>query len=81
MENIMQTIGNIFNKFFTGIINFLPGSPFRRFQGMIGDIPFLAELNWFFPVSEVIVVLEAWLAVITIYYTYSAILRFIRLIK
>lgn len=77
---MLQTIISIFNQFYTWVVSFLPRSPFRVYIDAIGDIPYLAELNWFLPVSEVIVVLEAFLVVVSIYYAYSAILRFIRLI-
>lgn len=78
---MLDTILGIFNQFFTWIVSFLPRSPFRGFIDSIGEIPFLAELNWFLPISEVIVLLEAFLMVVSVYYVYSAILRFIRLIK
>lgn len=76
----MGALQDIFNKFWQAIINFLPSSPFKQFISMFDNIPFLAELNWFLPVSEMIVVLEVWLSVVVIYYMYSAIMRWIKLI-
>lgn len=77
---MIQTIIDIFNSFWQAIISFLPTSPFRGFIDSIGEIPYLAELNWFFPVSEAIAVFEVFLAVVVVYYVYSAIMRFIHLI-
>lgn len=77
---MFDTIIGIFQKFWYAILGFLPGSPFRAFVNAIGAIPYLEEFNWFFPVSECITVLETWLIAVAIYYTYSAIMRFIRVI-
>lgn len=77
---MLDTILGIFNSLWQTIIDFLPGSPFTAFQNVVNDIPYLAEFNWFFPLNEVIGVLEVWLTVIALYYTYMAIMRFIRLI-
>lgn len=77
METIFQTF---FAQIAQWLMLFLPGSPFRAFVDNIGVIPYLDVLNWFFPVSEAIVLLEAWLVVIGVYYTYVIILRAIRLI-
>lgn len=60
---------------------FLPVSPFKGFIDLIDGIPYLAELNWFFPVSECIAVAEMWVAVIAVYYLYSAVMRWIKIIK
>ena len=78
--NMFDTIIGIFQNFWYAILDFLPGSPLRGFINAIGNIPYLAELNWFFPVSEVITVLELWLVAVALFYTYSAIMRFIRII-
>lgn len=77
---MLDTILGIFNSLWQTIINFLPTSPFVQFQNVVSNIPYLAEFNWFFPLNEVIAVMEVWLTVIAIYYTYMAIMRFIRLI-
>lgn len=77
---MLQNIIDIFNKLFSSIISFLPGSPFHAFIDAIGSIPYMAELNWFLPLNEMFIILEAWLAAIALYYIYSAIMRFIKLL-
>lgn len=62
------------------VMAFLPSSPFQTVINTISNIPYLQYLNWFFPVSECIAVLEVWLAAIVIYYLYSAIMRWIKII-
>ena len=41
-------------------------APFTRFI-VILKIPFLAVLNWFVPVSDILVVLEIWLVVVAVF--------------
>lgn len=62
------------------VMAFLPYSPFTVVINSIGEIPYLSYFNWFFPVSECVAVLEAWIAVVAIYYVYSAIMRWIKII-
>lgn len=62
------------------VMAFLPASPFSTVIDSFSNIPYLAYLNWFFPVGECISVLEAWCAVVIIYYLYSAIMRWIKII-
>lgn len=76
----MTAFVEFFNQAWTAILNFLPGSPFHAFLESMSSIPFLAELNWFFPVTEAIIVLETWLAAIAIFYLYRAIMSYIHLI-
>lgn len=70
----------LFKKFFSWVIQFLPSSPFQSFIASVGSIPYLAELNWFFPVSECLAVMQVWLTAVALYFLYSAIMRFIGLI-
>lgn len=70
----------IFNKMWTGIISFLPGSPFKALVQSFSNIPYLSYLNWFVPITEMLAVLEAWLAVVAVFYVYQAIMRFIHLL-
>lgn len=62
------------------VMAFLPSSPFQMAIQSVGSIPYLSYLNWFFPVTECIAVLEVWLSAIVIYYVYSAIMRWIKII-
>lgn len=62
------------------VLAFLPSSPFQTVIQSFSNIPYLQFLNWFFPVTECIAVLEVWLAAIVIYYMYSAIMRWIKIL-
>lgn len=77
---VFEVFSAIFNSVYVWLIALLPNSPFQAFIHAIDEIPYLAEFNWFFPVSEVIVVMQGFLSVVLVYYTYQAIMRFIHLI-
>lgn len=71
----------IIKQFFSWVVGLLPRSPFQAYIQQIGKIPYLAELNWFVPVPQLLAIGAAWLAAISLYYLYSIILRWIRAIS
>lgn len=77
---MLSNILDIFNTLWSAIISFLPGSPFKAIIANLSGVPYMAELNWFFPVHECVIVFEVWLTAVALYYVYSAIMRFIKLL-
>lgn len=77
---MLNNILDIFNTLWSAIISFLPGSPFKAIIANLSGIPYMAELNWFFPVHECVIVVEVWLTAVALYYVYSAIMRFIKIL-
>lgn len=75
----MPTIG-IFVALIAFVLAFLPTSPFQGVISTISEIPYLQYLNWFFPVTECIAVLQVWLLAVAAYYIYSAIMRWVKMI-
>lgn len=63
------------------IMFFLPNSPFESIINSIEKIDVLRYLSWIIPFSQIIAVSEAWLVSITIFYIYSAILRWVKAIE
>lgn len=63
------------------LLDFLPDSPFQSFLKVLGEIPALGYLNYFVPVSEMVVILESWLSAILIFYAYQLIMRWVKLIE
>lgn len=51
------------------VLTLLPSSPLSGFSYLVSNIPYLNFLNWFLPISEMIVILESWLVVVSIYYS------------
>lgn len=72
---------NFFQQLLSWILTLLPKSPFIKYINALDSIPYLKYLNWFFPVSECIAVMEAFCAVVAVWYVYQAILRYLQMIK
>lgn len=62
------------------IISVFPTSPFAPYIAQMGSLPGLAWLNWFFPVSECLIVMQAWLVAVGLFYAYSIIARWVKVI-
>lgn len=77
---LLDAFKSIFNQIYVWLISFLPNSPFQALILGISSIPYLKYFNWFFPVAEALALMEAWLAVVAVYYLYQAIMRYIHLI-
>ena len=65
----------------TLVLSLLPGSPFTGFGSLVSQIPYLSYLNWFLPIPEIIVIMESWLAVVSVYYTILFALNYVGLLK
>lgn len=68
-------------RFLDWVCGLLPTSPFVAYIDALETMPYLAYLNWFVPVSTFLVIGEAWLVSVGLFYAYSIILRWIRAIE
>ena len=75
-----MTLENAFDGLLQGLMSLLPTSPFQQFIMEFSALPFLGYLNWFFPVGKCLVVMLAWLGAIALFYAYSVIMRWVKLI-
>lgn len=73
-------IGQAFNGLISEIVSVLPTSPLRPFLNQFASLPGLNWLNWFFPVSECLAVLAAWLVAYGLYLIYSVVMRWVKMI-
>lgn len=73
-------IGQAFSGLVDDIIAVLPTSPFQQFLEDFETLPFLGYLNWFFPVRGCLIVLAAWLGAIALFYLYSIVMRWVKMI-
>lgn len=73
MENFL----NMMSNWAQDLVNLLPMSPFRQYIDAFSGLPYLGYINWLIPVGAFIKIGSSWLAVITVYYIYSAILRWV----
>lgn len=63
------------------LVEFLPTSPFRRAIDLIGNIPYIDEINWFIPIDEIVLISIWWGTAIIVYYGYMIVLRWIKAIE
>lgn len=77
---MLDFMSELLNKFASLIVSVLPSSPVQKYLSSFADLPYLSWLNWFFPVSACITVAEAWLVAIGLFYIYSVILRWVKVI-
>ena len=63
------------------VLALLPMSPFVGFEYLLDEIPYLNFVNWFLPISEMLVFLESWLVVVTVYYGILYLLNYAGLVK
>lgn len=78
----MDILTYFFDKAKTFLMSVLPLSPFRQFLNEFAVISAtkLGWLNWLIPVRQMLVVMAAWLSAITVYYLYSIIMRWAKII-
>ena len=62
------------------ILDLLPLSPFQQFIDNFRGLPHLGWLNWFFPVGDCLVVMLAWLGAVGLFYLYSIVMRWLKVI-
>ena len=71
----------ILDKLLAVVLSLLPLSPFKGFIDKLEDIPFLGYLNYFIPVGTCLKIGAAWLSAIALFYLYSVVARWIKLIE
>lgn len=69
------------DKFLSLILSLLPLSPFVGFIDALEKIPYLGYINYFIPVGTMLKIGAAWLSAIAVFYLYSVVARWIKLIE
>lgn len=77
---MLDFMGELLNRFLQMVLTVLPHSPFQQYIKSLSGLPYLSTLNWFFPIGDMIVVGGVWLSAIALFYVYSVIMRWIKLI-
>ena len=71
----------ILDKFLSLIVSLLPLSPFAGYIDKLEELPYLGYLNYFVPVGTFLKIGAAWLSAIALFYLYSVVARWIKLIE
>ena len=69
------------DKFLSLILSLLPLSPCVGFIDALEKIPYLGYINYFIPVGTMLKIGAAWLSAIAVFYLYSVVARWIKLIE
>lgn len=77
---MLTWMSELLNRFLATVLSVLPHSPFQQYIKIFKDLPYLSTLNWFFPISDMVTVGLVWLSAIALFYIYSVIMRWIKLI-
>lgn len=77
----MLEMGELFDKFIDLLTAVLPLSPFAEPIAELGELPYLGYINYFFPVGDCVKIGLGWIACIGVYYAYSVIARWVKLIS
>lgn len=72
---------DIIGQFLDTILSVLPTSPFSAYISALSSLPYLNYLNYFVPVGTFIAIGQAWLTAVGLFYLYSIIMRWIRVIQ
>lgn len=76
----LDKISDAIKSAISWVINLLPASPFQAISNSgISDVA--AGLNWIFPISEILAIMQTWLVAIGLFYAYQVILRWIKAIE
>ena len=81
LEGALNGIADFFGGAIDKTINLLPDSPFLRLSEITLTNDILGFINWIIPVNEIVAILQLWVSAIVIYYAYSAIMRFTKMIQ
>lgn len=77
---VFNTIKNFIIKTLNVFLALLPDCPFEGYISATTDNEMLQYVNWFIPVQDFIVIGEAWLVAIGVFYLYQVILRWLKAI-
>lgn len=69
------------DKFLSLLLSLLPLSPFADFITSLESLPYLGYLNYFLPIGTCMKIGAAWLTAIGLFYLYSVIARWVKLIS
>lgn len=70
----------VFQKFSEALLQVLPHSPFQQYIDQFRSLPYLGWLNWFFPVGSCLTVMAVWLVAVGLFYLYSILMRWLKII-
>jgi hypothetical protein len=78
---MLDWMQELLDKFLSALMSVLPTSPFSSFINSLEQLPYLGYLNYFVPVGTFLKIGAAWLSAIALFYLYSIVMRWVRMIE
>lgn len=79
--SILSFLSSVLDRVLAVVLVLLPKSPFVYIQ-MIPDVEkILGYVNYFVPIQSCLVIAEAWLSAVAVWYIYQAILRWVKIVS
>lgn len=78
---MLAKLKEILDGLLSSVLAFFPLSPFTDFINTLTVLPYLGYINYFIPIGNFIKIGTVWLSAIGLYYLYSVIARWIKLIS
>lgn len=80
MNDLINWMINLISNFGTVLMEVLPRSPFADWIESFEVEQFAGILNWFVPVGQMASVFALWLVAVGLFYMYSILMRWIKMI-
>lgn len=80
MNDLINWMINLISEFGSVLIQLLPRSPFADWIDSFQVEQFVGILNWFVPVGQMVSVFSLWLVAVGLFYLYSILMRWIKMI-
>lgn len=77
---MLAMMKEMLDKFLSVLLKLLPLSPFAPFITELTDLPYLGYINYFIPIGTCLKIGAAWISAIALFYLYSVVARWIKLI-
>lgn len=77
---MLDWFAELLGKFANIVGTLLPTSPFQPYLKEFSNLPYLGYINWVVPVGKCVKIGLAWLSVIAVFYLYSIIMRWVKMI-
>lgn len=78
---MLSFLHKVWSSFKAALISVLPTSPFQGFISYLSSVPYLGYINWFIPMGTIINITVTWTTAIGLYYLYSIVMRWIKVIR
>lgn len=78
---MIKFMKEMLDKLLAVIVSLLPLSPFAGAIDSLAQVPYLGYINYFIPVGTCLKIGTAWLSAIALFYLYSVVARWVKLIS